>query len=97
MLNLSCVYKSKQLRRIKIKEDRLKRSNRLTIMLNNRELRALNIYCQRFRVKNRSKFLRETVMTAILKRFDEELPSLWEESDPNLFSSESSQSVAEPE
>lgn len=73
------------MRRVKIKDDRLKRSNRLTIMLNNREQRALNIYCQRFRVKNRSKFLRETVMTAILKRFDDELPSLWEDVDSNLF------------
>lgn len=54
-------------------------------MLNNRELRALNVYCQRFRVTNRSKLLREAVMTAILKRFDEEMPTLWEESEPNLF------------
>jgi len=57
-------------------------------MLNNRELRALNVYCQRFRVKNRSKFLRETLMMAILKRFDEEMPSLFEESEPNLFQEE---------
>ena len=58
-------------------------------MLNNRELRALNLYCQRFRIKNRSSFMRETIMTAILKRFDEESPSLWEEGDPNLFTEES--------
>lgn len=57
-------------------------------MLNDRELRALNVYCQRFRVKNRSKFLRETLMTAILKRFDEEMPSLFEEAEPNLFREE---------
>jgi len=57
-------------------------------MLNDRELRALNVYCQRFRVKNRSKFLRETLMTAILKRFDEEMPSLFEEVEPNLFREE---------
>lgn len=88
MLNLGCVFKSNQLRRIRIKEEKLKRNNRLTLMLNNRELRALNVYCQRFRVKNRSKFLRETLMMAILKRFDEEMPSLFEESEPNLFQEE---------
>ncbi|TFH39055.1 MAG: hypothetical protein E4G95_02110 [Bacteroidia bacterium] len=76
------------MRRIKIKEEKLKRSNRQTLMLNDRELRALNVYCQRFRVKNRSKFLRETLMTAILKRFDEEMPSLFEEAEPNLFREE---------
>ena len=74
-----------------MKDDNLKRNNRLTVMLNNRELRALNLYCQRFRIKNRSSFMRETIMTAILKRFDEESPSLWEEEGSNLFSEESNQ------
>ncbi|MCX6255103.1 MAG: hypothetical protein NTV31_11585 [Bacteroidia bacterium] len=67
------------------KENRLRRTNRLSLMLNNREMRALGIYCNRFRVKNKSEFLRETIMKAILKRFEEEHPSLWEESDPTLF------------
>ncbi len=68
------------------KEDRLKRINRLSVMLNNREMRALGIYCNRYRVKNKSEFLRETVMKAILKRFEEEHPTLWEEPEPTLFS-----------
>lgn len=67
------------------KEDRLKRTNRLTLMLNNRELRALGIYCNRYRIKNKSEFLRETVMKAILKRFEDEHPTLWEENGPTLF------------
>lgn len=70
------------------KEERLKRTNKLSVMLNNREMKALGIYCERFRIKNRSEFFRETVMKAILKRFEEEHPSLWEE--PSLFSQESS-------
>jgi len=67
------------------KEDSLRRTNRLTLMLNHRELKALGIYCNRYRVKNKSEFLRETVMKAILKRFEDEHPSLWEESEPSLF------------
>jgi hypothetical protein len=54
-------------------------------MLNNRELKALGVYCNRYRVKNKSEFLRETIMKAILKRFEEEHPTLWEEKDPTLF------------
>jgi hypothetical protein len=54
-------------------------------MLNNRELRALSIYCNRYRVRNKSEFMRETIMKAILKRFDDEHPTLWEESEPTLF------------
>jgi len=72
-------------RRSIYKEDRLRRTNRLTLMLNHRELKALGIYCNRFRVKNKSEFLRETVMKAILKRFEDEHPSLWEEIEPTLF------------
>lgn len=54
-------------------------------MLNNREAKALGIYCSRYRVKNKSEFLRVTIMKAILKKFDEEHPSLWEEYEPDLF------------
>ena len=67
------------------KEDKLKRTNRLSLMLNDREMRALNIYCSRYRIKNKSEFLRGTIMQAILKRFDDEHPTLWEEPDPTLF------------
>jgi len=67
------------------KEDRLKRNNRLSLMLNKREIRALGIYCDRYRVKNKSEFLRETIMRAILKRFDDEHPTLWEEPELTLF------------
>jgi hypothetical protein len=72
------------------KEDRLRRTNRLSVMLNNREMRALGIYCSRYRVKNKSEFLRETVMKAILKRFEEEHPTLWEEPDLTLFNQNAS-------
>jgi hypothetical protein len=67
------------------KEERLRRTNRLSIMLNDREMRAFAIYCSRFRIKNKSEFLRETIMKAILKRFEEEHPSLWEEPEMTLF------------
>jgi len=73
------------LRRTVYKEDKLRRSNRLSLMLNNREMRALSIYCNRYRVKNKSEFLRATIMKAILKRFDDEHPTLWEEKEPSLF------------
>ncbi len=68
------------------KEEKLKRTNRLSVMLNNREMKALGIYCSRYRVKNKTEFLREAVMKAILKRFEDEHPTLWEEPEPTLFS-----------
>jgi hypothetical protein len=73
------------LRRGLNKEEHLKRSNRLSLMLNSREAKALGIYCTRYRVRNKSEFLRATIMKAILKRFDDEHPTLWEEPEPTLF------------
>jgi hypothetical protein len=72
-------------RKVVYKEDRLRRTNRLSLMLNSREMKALGIYCNRYRVKNKSEFLRATIMKAIVKRFEEEHPTLWEETEPTLF------------
>ena len=72
-------------RRTIYKEDGLKRKNRLSLLLNNREMKAIGVYCSRYRVKNKSEFMRATIMKAIIKRFDEEYPTLWEESEPTLF------------
>jgi hypothetical protein len=79
-----------ELKHLAHKEERLRRTNRLSVMLNDREMRALSIYCNRYRVKNKSEFLRETIMKAIIKRFEEEHPTLWEDFDPTLFNQESS-------
>ena len=72
-------------RRTIYKEDGLRRKNKLSLLLNNREMRAIGVYCSRYRVKNKSEFMRATIMKAIIKRFDEEYPTLWEESEPTLF------------
>jgi len=74
-----------EVRKAAYKEDHLKRTNRLSLMLNSREMKALGIYCSRYRVKNKSEFLRATIMKAILKRFEDEHPTLWEENDHSLF------------
>ena len=67
------------------KDDKLRRSHRTSILFNQREREAINLYCQKYSIKNRSKFMRETIMTEILKRFDEDYPTLFEFEKPNLF------------
>ncbi len=74
-----------EVRKAAYKEDRLRRTSRLSLMLNSREMKALGIYCSRYRVKNKSEFMRATIMKAILKRFEEEHPTLWEENEHSLF------------
>jgi len=74
-----------EVRKNTYKEDRQKRNNRLSLNLNSREMKAFGIYCSRYRVKNKSEFLRSIIMKTIVKRFEDEHPTLWEESEPTLF------------
>ena len=54
------------------------RSNRVSIMLNDSEMRALNRFCDRYSVSNRSKVIREALMRSILKRMDADAPTLFD-------------------
>ena len=49
----------------------MKRVHRQSFLLNAREMRAIKRYCEKYKVDNKSKFIRETIVTAILKKFDD--------------------------
>lgn len=53
------------------------RRNRVAFMLNDEEMRALNRFIATYKVKNKSRFMRETLMTTILKKFEEDHPTLF--------------------
>ncbi|MBQ0118390.1 MAG: hypothetical protein MJZ88_04120 [Paludibacteraceae bacterium] len=67
---------SKQVPAYKVK--RSLRQNKISILLNDSEMRVLNKYCDRYRVRNRSKLIRETLMRAFLKQFDKDQPTLFD-------------------
>jgi len=54
------------------------RRNRITFMLNDKEFSMLSNFLSKYKVKNKSKFLREAVMRSVLKRLDEDYPSLFD-------------------
>ena len=54
------------------------RMNRISILLNDSELRALDRYCDKYNVRNRSRFVRETLMRAVLKQFEKDSPTLFD-------------------
>jgi hypothetical protein len=69
------------------KDEQMKRVHKQSFLLNTLEMRAINHYCKKYKVNNRSKFIRETIVTAILKKFDEDQPTLFDiDAAPNLFS-----------
>lgn len=54
------------------------RKNKVSILLNDSEMRALERYCEQYTVTNRSRLIRETLMRNILKRFDSDSPTLFD-------------------
>lgn len=65
--------------------EKLRRTHRTSILFNKREQEAINLYCEKYKIRNKSKFMREVIMTGILKKFDEDYPTLFEFEKPNLF------------
>ena len=71
-------------KRTKEKDESLKRIYRKSILFNKREIQAIDHYCKKYKIRNKSKFMREMIITSVLKKFDEDYPSLFEKK-PTLF------------
>ena len=69
----------------KPKDVLLKREISQTIRFNAREHNAINQYCEKFKVKNKAKFMREAIITEILQKFDANYSTLWEDGQLRLF------------
>ena len=54
------------------------RTHRVDIMLNDSEMHALTRYCDKYGVRNRARFVRETLMRAVLKQFEKDSPTLFD-------------------
>lgn len=54
------------------------REHRISILLNESEQRALERFCERYGVSNRSRLIRETLMRAILRKIDNDQPTLFD-------------------
>ena len=55
------------------------RKHRHFFMLNDKENKALERYICKYKIKNKSKFIRETLIIAVLKRLEEDAPTLFDE------------------
>lgn len=54
------------------------RRNRATIMFNDKEFAMINRFIAKYKVKNKSKFMREAIMRTVFKRLEEDYPSLFD-------------------
>lgn len=55
----------------------LVRRNRQVIYLNDKEMEAINQYCEKFRVGTKSVLFREAIMEKVLKELDDNHPTLF--------------------
>lgn len=54
-----------------------KRIHQQTVRFNTSEFEAINMYCRKYRITNRSKFVREAVISQILKQLEADYPRLF--------------------
>ncbi len=65
------------LKRPGFNNEKFKRVHRKELRFNSFELEAINSYCDRYKIKNRSKFLREAIISKILYQFEQDHPKLF--------------------
>lgn len=55
------------------------RKNRITFLLNTEEKNVIDAYLRKYGIQNRSRWMRETIMSFILKNLDKDYPTLFDE------------------
>lgn len=61
------------------KQEIRKRQHRITIMLNDDEQKVLNKYCADYNIENRSNYIREVLFQTLLKKIEQDYPTLFEQ------------------
>lgn len=56
----------------------MKRTHRVSFLLNDEEYKAVGRFVDKYQISNTSKFMREAVIRTILKRLDEDHPTLFD-------------------
>ncbi len=57
------------------------RKHKATFLLNDKEMEAFEVYCKRYQVTNKAKFMRESVMRTVMDQFMDDYPTLFEKED----------------
>ncbi|WP_430826554.1 hypothetical protein [Carboxylicivirga sp. N1Y90] len=71
----------KEKRAIINREKALKRKHTAAFLLNDKEKDAIATYCDKYKISNKSKFMREAVMRVVMEQFLEDYPTLFEKKD----------------
>ncbi len=73
--------KNKQSAKTNLTASSLLRAHRTSFMLNEKEKEAIDLYCKKNKIRNKSKFMRETLMRTVMDHFLEDYPTLFDKKD----------------
>jgi ABC-type phosphate/phosphonate transport system ATPase subunit len=59
----------------------LRRKHRQMVLLNDHEIDAFNRYCKKYKINNKSKVIREALFSKVLKTFEDDYPTLFDQSE----------------
>lgn len=59
-------------------EVKKKRQHPVTTLLNDKEYKAINSYCKKYKIKNRSHIIRQMVFSSIMESYDRDYPTLFD-------------------
>ena len=66
---------------LKISSESLKREHRMSILLSEEEQQMIDRYLEKYKITNKSRWLRETILLFIYKNMEEDYPTLFGEHD----------------
>lgn len=66
---------------LKTQGDENKRHLRMTCLLNEDEQKILDRYLQKYKISNKSRWIRETILTFVHKKMEDDYPTLFGEHD----------------
>jgi hypothetical protein len=70
--------KSKKKKKARKLDADLKRKFPKAFVLNARELKVFKDYCKKYHIQNQSQFMREAIITTILKQLNDDAPTLFD-------------------
>lgn len=68
-------------KRVKVPSATPKRKQRMVCLMSEEEVRIVNNYLKRYKITNKARWLRETVLTFIHQKMEEDYPTLFNEHD----------------
>lgn len=61
-----------------LRTEAYKRRHKAVILLNDKELEAIEMYCKKYKVKSKTGFMREAVLRTVMAQFLADYPTLFE-------------------